>query len=82
MTYRAKLMPVRGEQFWNVLPEHTMDPPELVKTVGIPKTKTTREKDAAIKRAGEWTHSRKGTKMTCFKCGETTNHYILTYRGI
>lgn len=53
MTYRAKLMPVRGEQFWNVLPEHTMDPPELVKTVGIPKTKTTREKDAAIKRAGE-----------------------------
>ncbi|XP_027773484.1 uncharacterized protein LOC114077555 [Solanum pennellii] len=71
---RAKLMPVRGEQFRNVLPEHAMDPPELVKTVGRPKTKTTREKDAAIKRAGEWTHSRKGTKMTCSKCGETTDN--------
>ncbi|KAH0736875.1 hypothetical protein KY285_012582 [Solanum tuberosum] len=59
MTYRAKLMPVRGEQFWNVLPEHAIDPPDLVKTVGRPKTKRTREKNAAIKRAGEWAHSRK-----------------------
>ncbi|XP_015158606.1 uncharacterized protein [Solanum tuberosum] len=74
MTYRAKLMPVRGEQFWNVLPEHAIDPPDLVKTVGRPKTKRTREKDAAIKRAGEWAHSRKGTKMTCSKCGETTHN--------
>ncbi|WMV28961.1 hypothetical protein MTR67_022346 [Solanum verrucosum] len=74
MTYRAKLMHVRGEQFWNVLPEHAIDPPDLVKTVGRPKTKRTREKDAAIKRAGEWAHSRKGTKMTCSKCGETTHN--------
>ncbi|KAG5601267.1 hypothetical protein H5410_032637, partial [Solanum commersonii] len=28
----------------------------------------------AIKRAGEWAHSRKGTKMTCSKCGETTHN--------
>ncbi|WMV43053.1 hypothetical protein MTR67_036438 [Solanum verrucosum] len=32
MTYREKLMHVRGEQFWNVLPEHAMVPPDLVKT--------------------------------------------------
>ncbi|KAK6776122.1 hypothetical protein RDI58_027123 [Solanum bulbocastanum] len=69
----AKLMPVKGEQFWNVLPEHAMDPPDLVKTVGRPKTKRTREKDASIKRAREWAHSRKG-KMTCSKCGETTHN--------
>ncbi|KAG5623242.1 hypothetical protein H5410_008460, partial [Solanum commersonii] len=31
------LLPVKGEQFWNVLPEHAMDPPDLVKTVGRPK---------------------------------------------
>ncbi|KAH0712573.1 hypothetical protein KY289_008532 [Solanum tuberosum] len=74
MTYREKLMSVRGEQFWNVLPEHAMVPPDLVKIVGRPKTKRTREKDAAIKRAGEWAHSRKGTKMTCSKCGETTHN--------
>ncbi|KAH0711747.1 hypothetical protein KY289_007706 [Solanum tuberosum] len=81
MTYGAKLMPVRGDQFWNVLPEHAMDPLDLVKTVGKPKTKRTREKDAAIKSAGEWVHSRKETKMTCSKCGETT-HYARTYNFV
>ncbi|WMV59143.1 hypothetical protein MTR67_052528 [Solanum verrucosum] len=35
-TYGAKLLPMRGEQFWQVLPEQAMDPPDLVKTVGRP----------------------------------------------
>ncbi|XP_055827903.1 uncharacterized protein LOC129896104 [Solanum dulcamara] len=74
MTYMAKLMPVRGEKFWNVLPEHAMDPPDLVKTVGRPNIKRTRENDASIKRAGEWAHSRKGTKLTCSKCGLSTHN--------
>ncbi|XP_015166882.1 uncharacterized protein [Solanum tuberosum] len=74
MTYKAKLMLVRGEQFWNVLPEHGMDPPDFVKTVGRPKLKRSRKKDATIKRTGEWAHSRKRTKMTCSKCGESTHN--------
>jgi len=73
-TYGAKLLPMRGEQFWQVLPEHAMDPPDLVKTVGRPKFKRDREKNAAIKRAGEWSHSRKGTKMTCSKCGSQAHN--------
>ncbi|KAH0671163.1 hypothetical protein KY289_025656 [Solanum tuberosum] len=73
-TYEAKLLPMRGEQFWQVLPEHAMDPPDLVKTVGRPKFKRDREKNAAIKRAGEWSHSRKGTKMTCSKCGSQAHN--------
>ncbi|CAN4115772.1 unnamed protein product [Withania somnifera] len=47
-TYRAKLLLVKGENFWNVLPPHAMDPPDMVKTVGRVKTKRTREKDAAV----------------------------------
>nr|XP_009772460.1 PREDICTED: uncharacterized protein LOC104222839 [Nicotiana sylvestris] len=45
MTYRAKLMPVKGEKFWKVLSEHAMDPPPLAKIVGRPKVKRNREKD-------------------------------------
>lgn len=52
-TYKAKLLPLRGENFWKILPEHAVDPPNLVKTVGRPKTKRIKEKDATIKRAGE-----------------------------
>ncbi|KAM3378792.1 hypothetical protein P3S68_011205 [Capsicum galapagoense] len=76
--YKVKLLPVRGENFWKILPEHAMDPPDLVKTVGRPKFKRTREKDVAIKRAGEWAHSRKGTQKTCIKCGSVT-HNAKTY---
>ncbi|KAH0668916.1 hypothetical protein KY289_023409 [Solanum tuberosum] len=73
-TYKAKLLPVRDEQFWQVLPEHTMDPHDLVKTVRRPKFKRDREKNATIKRAGEWSHSRKGTKITCSKCGSQAHN--------
>ncbi|KAH0672100.1 hypothetical protein KY284_023187 [Solanum tuberosum] len=51
-----------------------MDPPDLVKTVGRPKFKRDREKNAAIKRAGVWSHSRKGTKITCSKCGSQAHN--------
>ncbi|XP_019239421.1 PREDICTED: uncharacterized protein LOC109219414, partial [Nicotiana attenuata] len=54
MTYRAKLMPVRGEKFWKVLPEHAMDPPPLANIVGRPKVKRNRKKDEANKRQGDW----------------------------
>lgn len=70
MTYRAKLIPVRGEKFWKVLPEHAMDPPPCAKTVGRPKVKRNREKDEVNKRQGEWATSRRGTRMTCNICGE------------
>ncbi|KAF3646316.1 putative DNA-directed RNA polymerase I subunit rpa1-like [Capsicum annuum] len=67
--YKVKLLPVRGENFWKILLEHAMDPPDLVKTVGRPKFKRIREKDVAIKRAEEWAHSRKGTQKTCNEQG-------------
>ncbi|KAK6780248.1 hypothetical protein RDI58_022432 [Solanum bulbocastanum] len=51
--------------------EHVMYPPNLVKSMGRTKTKRTREKDATIKRVGEWAHSRKGTKITCREQGAT-----------
>ncbi|XP_009588448.3 uncharacterized protein [Nicotiana tomentosiformis] len=70
MTYRAKLMPVRGEKFGKVLPEHAMEPPPLAKTVGRPKVKRNREKDEANRRQGEWAASRRGTIMTCIICSE------------
>ncbi|KAM3301706.1 hypothetical protein P3S67_016208 [Capsicum chacoense] len=73
-TYKAKLLPTRGENFWNILPEHAMDPPDFVKTIGRPRTKRTREKDTTIKRAGEWAHSRKGARMICSKCGSVTHN--------
>ncbi|KAM3382252.1 hypothetical protein P3S68_007825 [Capsicum galapagoense] len=73
-TYKVKLLPVRGKNFWKILPEHAMDSPNLVKTVRRPKFKRTREKNAAIKRTGEWAHTRKGTKMTCSKCGSVTHN--------
>lgn len=46
-----------------------MDPPEIAKTVDRPKVKKNREPDKASKRKGEWSYSRKGTVMTCNKCG-------------
>ncbi|PHU19858.1 hypothetical protein BC332_11009 [Capsicum chinense] len=73
-TYKVKLLPVGGEKFWKILPELAMDPPKLVKTVGSPKIKRTREKDTIIKRAGEGAHSRKGIGMTCSKCGSVTHN--------
>lgn len=53
MTYKVKLMPVRGEKFWKVLAEHALEPHALVKTVGRPKVKRNREKDEACKSQGE-----------------------------
>ncbi|XP_075076275.1 uncharacterized protein LOC142162946 [Nicotiana tabacum] len=70
VTYRAKLMLVKGEKFWKVLPEHAMDPPPLAKTVGRPKVKRNRENDEANKRQRDWTASRRGTRMACSICGE------------
>ncbi|XP_016499010.1 uncharacterized protein LOC107817656 [Nicotiana tabacum] len=69
-TYRAKLMHVRGEKFWKVLPGHTMEPPPLAKIIRRPKIKRNREKDEANKRQGEWVESRRGTRMTYNICGE------------
>ncbi|KAH0754057.1 hypothetical protein KY290_024327 [Solanum tuberosum] len=59
-----------------------MDPPDLVKTVRRPKFKRDREKNAAIKRAGEWSHSRKGTKITCSKCGSQAHNARLVRNSI
>lgn len=73
LTYRHKLQPVRSEKFWKVDPHQAMEPPDLVKMVGRPKTKRVRKKDEAIKRQGEWASSRKGRVMTCNNCGEP-NH--------
>ncbi|XP_059301569.1 uncharacterized protein LOC132053516 [Lycium ferocissimum] len=50
-----------------------MEPPGIIKTVGRPKKKRDRTVDEASKRKGEWSHSRKGSIMTCSKCGEQ-NH--------
>ncbi|XP_015078858.1 uncharacterized protein LOC107022779 [Solanum pennellii] len=53
-TYRYKLQPVRSENFWKVDTHQAMEPPDLVKMVGRPKTKRVKKKDEAIKRQGEW----------------------------
>lgn len=68
MTYRAKLLRVRGKKFWKVLSEHAIEPPPLVKTVRRPKVKKNRENEEANKRQGEWDASRRGTRMTCSNC--------------
>lgn len=47
-----------------------MEPAELVKMVGRPKTKMVRNKDEAIMRQGEWSSSRKGRVTTCNNCGD------------
>ncbi|XP_019256297.1 PREDICTED: uncharacterized protein LOC109234687 [Nicotiana attenuata] len=73
LTYKEKLQPVRGRQFWKVEPSQAMLPPDTVKQVGRPKVKRNREPDEARKRIGEWSQSRKGTQMTCSNCGEP-NH--------
>ncbi|KAG5620812.1 hypothetical protein H5410_006030 [Solanum commersonii] len=67
LTYRHKLQPVRSEIFWKVDPHQAMEPLDLVKMVGRPKTKRVRKKDEAIKRQGEWASSRKGRVMTCLR---------------
>ncbi|KAK6802607.1 hypothetical protein RDI58_000388 [Solanum bulbocastanum] len=45
-----------------------MEPPEVHKMVGRPKTKRERERDEARKREGLWSNSRKGLKMSCGHC--------------
>ncbi|XP_006349535.1 uncharacterized protein [Solanum tuberosum] len=50
-----------------------MEPPEAVKTIGMPKLKRDRVPDEAGKRKGEWSQSKKGSTMHCKKCGEP-NH--------
>ncbi|XP_060198705.1 uncharacterized protein LOC132627395 isoform X2 [Lycium barbarum] len=47
-----------------------MEPPEIVKLVGRPKTKRNREPDEASLRKRAWKKSRKGTLMRCNKCGD------------
>ncbi|XP_069147364.1 uncharacterized protein [Solanum lycopersicum] len=70
LTYKHKLQPVRGSQFWKVDPAQAMEPPEMVKLVGRPKMKRNRETDEASLRKGAWKQSRKGTLMRCNKCGD------------
>ncbi|XP_060206814.1 uncharacterized protein LOC132634769 isoform X2 [Lycium barbarum] len=53
-----------------------MEPPEIVKLVGRPKTKRNREPDKASLRKRAWKESRKGTLMRCNKCGDfNQNNY-------
>ena len=54
--------------------EYAIDPPYLVKTIERPEIKRTRETSTVIKRTGEWNRSRIETKMTCGKCGASTNN--------
>ncbi|KAK6798538.1 hypothetical protein RDI58_006241 [Solanum bulbocastanum] len=68
LVYQHKIQPVRGEKFWKVYPSHAMEPPEVHKMVGRPKTKRVRERDEARKREGLWSKSRKGLKMSCGHC--------------
>ncbi|XP_009611605.1 uncharacterized protein [Nicotiana tomentosiformis] len=70
LTYKEKLQPVRGRQFWKIEPSHAMLPHDIVKQVGRSKVKRNREPDEARKRIGQWSQSRKGTHMTCSNCGE------------
>lgn len=73
-TYKHKSQHVRIEKFWKGDPHQAMEPPDLVKMVGRPKTKRVeKKKDEAIKRQGEGESSRKGRVMTCNNCGEP-NH--------
>ncbi|XP_009589123.1 uncharacterized protein [Nicotiana tomentosiformis] len=69
LTYKHKFQPVRGIKFWKIDPNQAMEPPEIVKIVGRPKVKRNREPNEARKQKGEWSYSRKGTVMTCNKCG-------------
>ncbi|XP_060195287.1 uncharacterized protein LOC132624538 [Lycium barbarum] len=73
LTYKNKLQPIRGQQFWKITEAQAMDPPDVAKTVGRPKERRNREPDEASKRKGEWSLSRRGMVMTCSKCGEE-NH--------
>lgn len=70
LVYQHKLQPVRDEKFWKVESHHARDPPPLVKMVGRPKVKRTREKEKAINRQGTWAASRKSLKMHCGYCGK------------
>ncbi|XP_075077294.1 uncharacterized protein LOC142164029 [Nicotiana tabacum] len=64
-TYSHKILPVREEKFWKVVPADAMEPPQIMKLAGRPKVKKTREKDEAIKRQREWSMLRKGRVMNC-----------------
>ncbi|KAM3325801.1 hypothetical protein P3S67_000926 [Capsicum chacoense] len=74
LVYMYNIQPVRGEKFWKIDPSHAMEPPEIVKMVGRPKLKRKREKSEARKREGVWSASRKGLKMTCGHCGDTSHN--------
>ncbi|XP_070002469.1 uncharacterized protein [Nicotiana sylvestris] len=52
LTYKYKIQPVRGVQFWKVLPSQAMEPPEIVKMVGRPKVKRNKVANEALKRKG------------------------------
>ncbi|XP_060200585.1 uncharacterized protein LOC132628838 [Lycium barbarum] len=69
LTYKNKLQPVRGQQFWKITEAQAMEPSDIAKTVGRPKERRNREPDEARKRKGEWSLSRRGLVMTCSKCG-------------
>ncbi|MCD7451945.1 Dolichol phosphate-mannose biosynthesis regulatory protein [Datura stramonium] len=52
-----------------------MEPPEIIKLVGRPKMKRSRQSDEASLRKGAWKQSRKGNLMRCNKCGDF-NHNV------
>nr|XP_009766904.1 PREDICTED: uncharacterized protein LOC104218175 [Nicotiana sylvestris]XP_016478218.1 PREDICTED: uncharacterized protein LOC107799595 [Nicotiana tabacum] len=60
LTYKNKLQPVPGENFWKIEPSQKMEPPDFVMMADRPKVKRDREKNEAIKRQGGWSLSRKG----------------------
>ena len=82
LTYKHKLQPVRGSQFWKVDPAQAMEPPEMVKLVGRPKMKRNRETEEASLRKGAWKQSRKGTLMRCNKCGDFNHNAKGCYKVI
>ncbi|WMV39135.1 hypothetical protein MTR67_032520 [Solanum verrucosum] len=53
LTYKNKMQPVRGQEFWKIDPSSAMLPPDVVKQLGRPKMKRNREPDEARKRKGE-----------------------------
>ncbi|KAG5588220.1 hypothetical protein H5410_048654 [Solanum commersonii] len=79
LTYKHKIQPVRGIQFWNVDPAQAMEPPDMIKTIGRPKKKRDRTTDEARKRKGLYlVPVRVMYPMPCFcKQMQTTTYAIV-----
>lgn len=52
----------------------------MVKLVGRPKVKRNRQPDEASNRKGIWSVSRKGSIMSCSKCGEPNHNSRACYK--